>query len=43
MHPLPGNWVAIDRAVVCYAYADQASSTYIQCSLNRAEKFSVAQ
>ena len=31
MHPCPGNWVAIGRAVVYYARADQAFSAGIKC------------
>ena len=31
MHPCPGNWVAIGRAVVYYARGDQAFSAGIKC------------
>ena len=31
MHPCPGNWVEIGRAVVYYARADQAFSAGIKC------------
>ena len=31
MHPCPGNWVAIGRAVVYYARAAQAFDARIKC------------
>ena len=31
MHPYPGNWVAIGRAVVYHARGDQAFSAGIKC------------
>ena len=31
MHPCPGNWVAIGRAVVYYARAAQALDARIKC------------
>ena len=31
MHPYPGNWVAIGRAVVYYAWATHAFSAGIKC------------
>ena len=31
MHPYPGNWVAIGRAVVYYALATRAFSAGIRC------------
>ena len=33
MHPCPGNWVTIGRAVVYYARAAQASSAEFKCRL----------
>ena len=31
MHPYPRNWVEIGRAVVYYAWSDQAFSEGIKC------------
>ena len=31
MHPYPGNWMAIERAVVCHAWATRAFSAGIKC------------
>ena len=31
MHPYPGNWLAIGRAVVYYAWAARAFSAGIKC------------